>query len=106
MLVDYDSTTRKPDRFGANNSFFGRKHTDATKKILSEAALKRPTPNKPGFEFIIKDMVNGGTSQHYTSIRKGVEAMGWNQPNVMRHLRTNSAKLYLKRYLLQVLRDK
>jgi hypothetical protein len=105
VLVDYDPATRKPDRFGANNSFFGRQHTDATKKILSESALKRPTPNNPGFEFIITDTVNG-TSQQYTSIRTGVKAMGWNQPNVMRHLRTNAAKLYLKRYLLQVLRDK
>lgn len=104
VLVPYNSSTRKLDRFGSNNSFFGRKHTDETKALLRASALSRATPNRPGFEVTIHDTLLN-TSSSYSSIRKAVDAMGWNQPNVMRHLRTNATKLYLKRYLLDVKRS-
>jgi hypothetical protein len=64
----------KPDRSGSNNSFYGRHHTVENKALLSAAALARLTPNKPGFEFIITDILTDITTT-YTSIRLGVEAM-------------------------------
>lgn len=104
VLVPYDPTKVKPNRSGENNSFYGRSHTEANKQLLRQAALARLTPNRSGHEFVIEDVLLGTTTT-YSSIRKGVEAMGWNQPNTMRFLRNNNTnvnKLYLKRYKLYV----
>jgi hypothetical protein len=103
VLVPYDPLAAKPNRFGVNNSFYGRNHTESTKQVLRDSALKRLTPNRPGFQFIIEDTLSNTTTV-YTSIRKGVDAMGWNQPNIMRYLRNDTGKLYLKRYKLLVIR--
>ena len=104
VLVTYDPSKQKPNRFGSNNSFFGKAHTEEVKDILRTAALAREKPNRPGFEFIIEDTLQN-TSTTHPSIRKGVEFMSWNQPNIMRHLRTSPTKLYLKRYKLVVKRE-
>jgi hypothetical protein len=42
--------------------------------VLRELALARLTSNKPGYEFIITDILTG-ISTSYTSIRLGIEAM-------------------------------
>lgn len=74
------------------------------KELLRTAALAREKPNRAGLEFVIEDTLKN-TSTSHPSIRKGVESMGWDQPNVMRHLRTNPTKVYLKRYQLIVKRE-
>ena len=75
VLVPYDPTKVKPNRSGENNSFYGRSHTEANKQLLRQAALARLTPNRSGHEFVIEDVLLGTTTT-YSSIRKGVEAMG------------------------------
>lgn len=64
-----------PDRQGAKNSFFGRKHTPGTIEVLRRSALARLTPNNPGLPFMITDITTN-SSVSYRSIRNGVEAMG------------------------------
>ena len=91
----------KPDCSGANNSFFGRKHTPETIVTLRAAALARPKPNKPGFEFIITDVLTGSIIT-YPSIRKGVKAMGWDQGYIMNRIKKGINKPYLGRYLMSV----
>ncbi len=65
----------RPDRTGANNSFYGRSHTVSTKEILRAQALARLAPNNPGYSLTILDTLTG-ISTTYSSIRKGVSAMG------------------------------
>lgn len=81
------------------SSFLGQKHTPEAIKLFTEYALARPFPHKPGYEFIVTDNTTG-ISTSYTSIRKGVEAMGWDQANIMRRFRDNTTKPYKNRYTL------
>jgi group I intron endonuclease len=66
----------KPNRSGPNNSFYGRKHTLETKALLSAAASTRLNQTKPGYQFLITDILTGITTT-YSSIRLGVKAMKW-----------------------------
>lgn len=91
----------RPDRFGANNSFFNRKHSDAAKETIRLAALARLKSNKPGLGFTIIDTLLSTTTS-YPSIRKGVEAMGWDQGYIMNRIKKGVSKPYLRRYLMKV----
>jgi len=102
LVPQEHSGNLKPDRTGQNNSFYGRTHTDKNKALFREIALSRTTLPKPGHSLTITDTVTGSV-ETYPSIRKGAEAMGWDQANIMRFLRNNtSTKLYRKRYSLEV----
>lgn len=92
----------KPDRSGPKNSFYGRNHTPEAIGVIRLAALARLKPNNPGHPAIITDTLTN-TSASYTSIREGITAMGWDQPNTMRFLRNGTRSgLYLKRYTIVV----
>jgi len=103
-VIDYIYKPRKLDRSGINASFYGHKHTDKTKKLFQLIALNRKKLPKPGYKLIVTDVLSNVTVE-YSSIRKGVLAMGWSQPNTMRFFRKGTrTNLFLKRYKLTVIK--
>lgn len=85
------------------SSFLGKKHTPGAIELFRKYALARKNDPKPGFTFIITDTLTG-TVTHFTSIRKGVKAMGWDQGYITGQLNIGRTKLYKKRYLMRVIK--
>lgn len=74
VLVPFTGVYVQPDRFGINNSFYGRKHSQNAKDALRKSALARLHPNKPGFSVAVTDTATNITTI-YPSIRKAVTAL-------------------------------
>lgn len=66
--------------------------------------LKCLNPPKPGFSFAITNALTNNTII-YSSIRKGVKAIGWDQGYIINRLKKNSTKLYLNRYLMTIYKN-
>jgi len=81
------------------SSFLGKKHTPQAIELFRTYALARVHPPKPGYELTITDLHTNLTTS-YSSIRKGVEAMGWDQPSIMRRFRKGTIKPYRNRYVI------
>lgn len=64
---------------------------------MSLNAKNRVLDPKPGFEFQILN-IKTGITKTYTSIRKGVKDMGWDQGYIMNRLKKDVKKPYLLIY--------
>jgi len=92
-----------PNRTSRPSSFLGKKHSPQTIMLLSAYARARPSSNRTGYVFIITDTLTG-IETCYPSIRKGVEAMGWDQGYITGRFNKGLNKLYKNRFYMRVIK--
>ena len=79
-----------------NNPFFGKNHTEETKKILSDALKGQPRPEgsgKPSQQIEVTDIKNNITTS-YDSFSEAARALNIKQSTITNYILRNQQKPY------------
>jgi len=91
------------NRKGENNNFFGKTHSEETKKKFREIALNREKLHRPGIKVEVLDLKTNETII-YNSIRDAVKSLDTHLSTLFRREKKDITKPFRNRYVIKIIR--